>query len=170
MLFSLSYKFFLNDFLLIEKEQNKNNITTFLNAIDKNIEALKNTTNDYSMWDDTYEFIEDKNEKYIYENFREGSQTLKEINLDSIIYVDLKNEIIYSNYDNQFLEKSKERFEKFVIEKLKNQNNISMISSFDKNFIYLFKSQVKRSDKTGENKGYIITAKVVSEEFLSLKY
>lgn len=170
VLFSLSYKFFLDDFILIEKEQNKNNITTFLNAIDKNMEALKNTTNDYSKWDDTYEFIQDENEDYIYENFRTGSQTLKEINLDSIIYVNLENKVIYSKYDSDFLEKSKEKFEKIIIEKFKNSENINTITTFDSKFIYLFKSQIKKSDKTGENKGYILTAKIINSEFLSSKY
>lgn len=65
----INYKFFLNDFLLIEKEQNRNSVETFLNNINKNLENLKNSTNDYANWDATYEFMKNKNKKYIYENF-----------------------------------------------------------------------------------------------------
>ena len=70
-LFFISYKFFLNDFLLLEKIQNENNIKSFLTTIDNDLKNLKSTANDYSNWDDTYEFIENKNKEYIYENFRE---------------------------------------------------------------------------------------------------
>ena len=68
----------------------KSNIKSFLASIDNEIKNLKNTTNDYSTWDDTYEFIKNKNKQYIYENFREGSETLKNLNIDSMIYVNLK--------------------------------------------------------------------------------
>ncbi len=37
-------------------------------------------------------------------------------------------------------------------------------------FIIVFKSQVKRSDKTGQNVGYIFTAKLVDDDFFSKKY
>ena len=98
-LFFTSYKFFLNDSFLLEKTQNESNIKSFLPTIDNEIKNLKNTTNDYSTWDDTYEFIKNKNKKYIYENFREGSETLKNLNIDSMIYVNLKNEVVFSIYN-----------------------------------------------------------------------
>ncbi len=53
IIFFISNKFFLNEFILIEKEQNKNNIETFLNNINKDIQSLKNTTSDYSKWDES---------------------------------------------------------------------------------------------------------------------
>ena len=51
-LFFTSYKFFLNDSFLLEKTQNESNIKSFLASIDNEIKNLKNTTNDYSTWDD----------------------------------------------------------------------------------------------------------------------
>ena len=56
-IFCTSYKIFLNDFLLLEKTQNENNIKSFLSNIDNKLKHLKNITSDYSNWDDTYEFI-----------------------------------------------------------------------------------------------------------------
>ena len=166
----MSYKFFLNDFILIEKEQNKNNVETFLNVINKNMEALTNTTNDYSNWDESYEFMKNKNKQYIYENFREGSQTLTEINLDSIIYVTSKNKILYSKYSNDYLNLNKKEFENYLIERFDNSNSINTIINFNSKLIYIFKSQVKKSDKTGEKVGYIFTSKLVNTESISKKY
>lgn len=101
-LFFTSYKFFLNDSFSLEKTQNENNIKIFLTNIDNEMKNLKNTTNDYSAWDDTYEFIKNKNKQYIYENFREGSETLKNLGIDSMIYVNLENKVIFSIYNNKF--------------------------------------------------------------------
>ena len=170
IVFYTSNKFFLNDFLAIEKEQNKNSIETFLNVINKNIESLTNSTNDYANWDDTYEFMKNKNKKYIYANFREGSHTLAEINLDSIMYVNTKDKIVYSQYDNEYLNANKKEFESFLIEKFKSINNINTIINFNSKFVYVFKSQVKMSDKTGENVGYIVTSKLLNAEALSKRY
>ena len=170
IIFFISYKFFLNDFISIEKEQNKNNIETFLNDINKNLENLKNTTNDYAHWDESYEFMKNKNKKYIYENFREGSQTLLEINLDSIIYLNLKNKVIYSRYSNEYLNNHKNEFENFLAEKFKNDTNLNSIVNYNSKLIYLFKSQVKKSDKTGENVGYILSAKLIDDKSFFQKY
>ena len=103
IIFFVSFKFFLNDFVLLENKQNQTNIHTFLNSINKNIESLRNTTNDYSKWDDSYEFMKNNNPEYIYENFREGSQTLSELNLSAILYVTLENTIQFSEYNNSYL-------------------------------------------------------------------
>lgn len=165
-----SYRFFLTDFLLIEQNQNKNNTETFLNVINKNIEALKNTTNDYSNWDESYEFMKNRNKKYIYENFRAGAQTLTEINLDSIIYLNLKNKVIFSQYGNEYLNSNKKEFENYLIEKFKDSNSVNTIINFNSKLIYVFKSQVRKSDKSGENVGYIFTSKLVDVESISKKY
>ena len=170
IIFFTSYKFFLTDFLSIEKEQNRNSIETFLNDINKSLENLKNTTDDYAHWDASYDFMKNKNKNYIYENFREGSQTLLEINLDSIMYLNFKNKVIFSRYSNEYLNSHKNDFENFLIEKFKNETNINGIVNYNTKLIYLFKSQVKRSDKTGENVGYIFSAKIIDNKSFSQKY
>jgi sensor domain CHASE-containing protein len=130
IIFFISNKFFLNEFILIEKEQNKNNIETFLNNINKDIQSLKNTTSDYSNWDESYEFMRNKNKKYLYENFREASQTLLELNLDSIMYVNLKNKILFSQYAEQYSNLNKKEFENYLIENFKDENSLSNLIGY----------------------------------------
>lgn len=166
----INYKFFLNDFLLIEKEQNRNSVETFLNNINKNLENLKNSTNDYANWDATYEFMKNKNKKYIYENFRDGSQTLLEINLDSIMYLNLKNKVLFSRYTNEYLEVDKKDFENFLIEKFKDNDDLKTIVNYNSHLIYLFKSPVKNSDKTGADVGHIFSAKLIDDRYFSEKH
>lgn len=160
-LFFTSYKFFLSDSFLLEKTQNESNIKSFLASIDNEIKNLKNTTNDYATWDDTYEFIKNKNKQYIYENFREGSETLKNLSIDSMIYVNSKNEVIFSIYNNKDLENNKSNFEKFITTKFKEKTNLNSIINFNSNFLYLSKIEILKSDKTGESRGYIVTIKLL---------
>ena len=166
-LFFTSYKFFLSDSFLLEKTQNESNIKSFLASIDNEIKNLKNTTNDYATWDDTYEFIKNKNKQYIYENFREGSETLKNLSIDSMIYVNSKNEVVFSIYNNKDLENNKSNFEKFITTKFKEKTNLNSIINFNSNFFYLSKIEILRSDKTGENRGYIVTIKLLDNTQLN---
>ena len=123
-IFLISYKFVLNDFIVLENKQNQSDINTFLSSLDENIGNLKNITNDYSTWDDTYEFAKKRNTSYIYENFREGSQTLVGLNLDAIIYINLKDEILFSTYNNEYLKSNQIDFEKYMLTKFKDKNNV----------------------------------------------
>ncbi|MBP9490687.1 MAG: diguanylate cyclase [Aliarcobacter sp.] len=156
----------MNDFLLLEKIQNENNIKSFLTTIDNDLKNLKSTANDYSNWDDTYEFIENKNKEYIYENFREGSQTLKNLNIDSMIYLNLEQEVVFSIYDNKDLENNKNDFEKFIIAKFKEKDDLDSIVDFNSTFLYLSKSEILKSDKLGEPRGYIIAIKLLNNKQL----
>ena len=163
-LFITSYKFFLSDFILLEKIQNENNIKNFLTTIDNDMKNLKSTANDYSNWDDTYEFIKNKNKEYIYENFREGSQTLKNLNIDSMIYVNLKQEVVFSIYDNKILENDKNDFEKFIITKFEEIDDLDTIVNFNSNFLFLSKSEILKSDKSDEARGYLIAIKSLNNK------
>jgi diguanylate cyclase (GGDEF)-like protein len=166
-LFFTSYKFFITDFILLENIQNKNNIKTLLSNIDNEIKNLKNTTNDYSNWDETYEFIKNKNKEYIYVNFREGTQTLKNLNIDGIIYLNLKDEVIFSTYNNNYLDSNKNEFEKFLILNFKEKDNLNSIINFNSNFLYLSKSEILKSDKLGDKRGFIISVKSLDSQILT---
>lgn len=165
-MFFTSYKFFLTNFITLEKIQNDNNIKTFLTTIDSELKNLKNTTNDYSNWDDTYKFIQDENKEYIYENFREGSQTLANLDIDGIIYVNDKNRVIYSIYENNEIKENKDKFEKLVLSNFTDKKDLNMVINFNSKFIYFSKSQILRSDLKGDYRGYIVTVKFLNNEFM----
>ena len=169
-IFLISYKFVLNDFIVLENKQNQSDINTFLSSLDENIGNLKNITNDYSTWDDTYEFAKKRNTSYIYENFREGSQTLVGLNLDAIIYINLKDEIIFSTYNNEYLKSNQIDFEKYLLTKFKDKNNVNEIINYNSNFIYLSKSEILKSDHTGDVRGFVLTIKLNNNEILNKNY
>jgi len=158
----ISYKFFIGDFIYLEKTQNINNINSLVNNIDKNLKNISSTAHDYSQWDDSYEFAKNKNKAYIYENFREGALTLEGLDLDAMIYLGLDNKVFFSKYRNDFLQKNKEDFENYLIKKFKNKNTVDSIVNYNSNFIYLSKSKILRSDLRGDARGYIITIQLLN--------
>lgn len=166
-IFLTSYKFFISDFMLLEKNQNERNLKTLLNNMNNDIENLKNITNDYSKGDDTYDFAKDENKKYIYENFREGTQTLQNLKIDAIIYLKIDNNILFSNYSNKDLESNKNDFENYLINKFKDNKIVNSVINFNSNFLYLSKNEILKSDDSGSVQGYIITIKSVTNDFFN---
>ncbi len=162
-----SFRFFINSFNHIEEEINKRNITTFLKNIDKSLNNIKNITIDYAIWDDTYKFINDHNKKYIYENFRNGSNTLEDLQINGIIINNNKNKVIYSTYFNSVFDDNK-KFEYFILEQLKDKKNFTGIFSFNQVPFLLSKSVILQSDRSGVARGSFIIIKYLdSKELLA---
>ncbi len=166
----ISYKFFLDDFIYLEKMQNLNNVNSLLHDIDGNLKNISGTTHDYSQWDDTYTFAQDKNKNYIYENFRDGTATLEGINIDAMLYLDIENRVFFSKYRNSFLESNKKDFEKYISSNLKNKNVVDTIINYKSKFLYLSKSEILKSDFTGKPKGYLISVKLSENKDFLINY
>lgn len=163
----VSYKFIISDFLLLEKQQNQNNINTVLKAMNTNIENISNITDDYSKWDDSYEFILNQNKDYIYQNFREGTNTLADLDIDFIIYSNKQQEVLFSKYRNQNLASNEKVFETEVIKKFQHLSQTNTIMKFKSHYLYLVKAEILKSDETGEVTGWITTGKVISNKSLT---
>jgi len=159
----ISYKFFISDYIKLENKQNQNNIKTTLSTLNVNISNIKNIINDYSKWDDSYEFIKDENKTYIYENFREGTSTLEDLNIDFIVYSNLKQKTVFSKYSNEILEKDKINFEQ-AISNFSKEDVVETMFKYKSSFLYLIKSQIKKSDKSGSSGGYIYSGKLINNK------
>ena len=92
----LSFNYFIKSFINLEKQENNKVLNSLMTFIDTKFKTIKITANDYSYWDDTYEFIKDQNEKYIYENFLDTTTTLENVNLDFMIFMNLENKNIHT--------------------------------------------------------------------------
>ena len=53
---------------------------------------------EYSTSDEVFNFLENANKDYIYQNFREGSYTLEDLDLSYFILTDKNNNIKYSKF------------------------------------------------------------------------
>jgi len=167
LIFFISHKLIISDFLALEKNQNQNNINIILSSMNSDIKNISNITNDYSKWDDSYDFILTSDQDYLYENFREGTNTLQALDVDFMIYSNNKQKILFSKYENKILNSDNKEFENYILERFKNSKQLNTIIKYKSEYLYLIKSDILKSDETGQVNGWIYSGKVLTNQSLS---
>ena len=165
----ISFNFFIKNFIELEKNENYKSLVTLNTHIDSKFNTLKISATDYSQWDQTYDFIEDKNEEFIYENFRDDSVTIENINANFMLFINNKNEKIFSQFTEDLKIKDEEDFTKFVLSSLE-KDKLSTIIKYDKKYYYLVKSKITKSDLTGDFRGYVYLGKLLTIESFNKDY
>lgn len=166
LLWTISFFILLPDYKKLQLDKNLKDVEVLISKIDTSIKNIKNITNDYSKWDDTYEFINKPNKAYIYENFREGTTTLEDLDIDFVIYSDKQGKILFSKYVKEnFIEDFKD-FEKTIKEKLKENEAYNSIEIYNSKPLYLIKSEVMKSDETGSSNGFMYTGRFITKNRL----
>ena len=98
-------KFFIeNEFLTLEEDNAQKNITRVKNTIGVKLDDLQTLNRDYAGWDDTYQFIQDKNNEYIESNL--VNETFESANINIMAFIDNKGEKVYTKYYNDELKRS----------------------------------------------------------------
>ena len=156
----------LPDFKQLQLNENRKNVEVLISRMDTNIQNIKKIINDYSEWDDTYLFMQIQDGQYIYDNFREGTSTLEDLDVDFIIYADLDNKVLFSKYTKNF-SKSTNIFEKEILDYLTRFNNFYSLYLYKNKPLYLIKSEILKSDQTGIANGHIIAGKFITDERLA---
>ncbi|MBN1763178.1 MAG: histidine kinase, partial [Methanomicrobia archaeon] len=80
VLFAISQIFILSSFIELEEEHTRQNVEQVTNALAGEISHIDTITFDWAAWDDTYAFIEDRNEEYIASNLIDGTFADLELN------------------------------------------------------------------------------------------
>jgi len=83
----------LSNFLELEQADTLENVERVQNAVATEQSYLDYIVQDWACWDDTYQFIEDKNQQYI--NVDLQNQTLAGINVNVMIFVNNSGEVVY---------------------------------------------------------------------------
>ncbi len=102
LLFVLSQVIILNQFDHLQTDVIHKNIQRVLNTLDKEIDNLSSTSNDWSYWDDTYQFVQDGNSTYVESNLTDD--TFKNLHLNFIIYVNKTGKTVFGrafNFETQ---------------------------------------------------------------------
>ncbi len=83
----------LSNFLELEQTDTLENVERVQNAVATEQSYLDYIVQDWACWDDTYQFIDDKNQEYIDVDLQ--NQTLAGINVNVMIFVDNSGEVVY---------------------------------------------------------------------------
>lgn len=97
LIFYFSYFGYINK----DREQRiKRNFEVVDYIIRKEEDNLQRVLVDWGQWDDTYNFVNDKNEEYTDSNFQ--GNTIENLNLVSIIFLNNNKDIIYSQESDEY--------------------------------------------------------------------
>jgi signal transduction histidine kinase len=84
----------LNGFENLEKQEVQTQLSRATNALNSKITDLNTFVSDWSIWDDSYQFVQDNNTKYVQSNL--GDQAMTAANLNVIFYINSAGQIMYS--------------------------------------------------------------------------
>lgn len=93
-LFFISQVFLLGSFKEYEEKDTALNVVRVMNALQGEIDNLHSLNLDWASWDDSYEFIKDRNAGFIRSNL--NNETLAKQRLALIIFLDSSNRIVFS--------------------------------------------------------------------------
>lgn len=166
----ISYLVFFRFIVNIEDTGVNNSFRTFDSIIDREEQGIKRTSLDWAHWDDTYNFMFDKNEEYIKSNL--VSQSLQQLNLSFIILLDKDNNIFYE-IDGDI--KAKER--DVLLDKLTNirykkyfnpdkiDASTGTIYAYDNLFI-VSEAPITTSDEKAKSNGTLVMGRYVDKELM----
>jgi PAS domain S-box-containing protein len=81
-----------------EREEMAEEVNRGINVLASDLENMDMTLKDWSSWDDSYSFLEDRNENYISSNL--NFESLKNFGIDVVLFVKPSGEILYETaYD-----------------------------------------------------------------------
>lgn len=84
----------LSNFLELEQQDTLKNVARVQNTVATEQGYLDYSVQDWACWDETYQFIEDRNERYIDVNLQ--NQTLAGIKVNVMLFVNSSGEVVYS--------------------------------------------------------------------------
>ncbi|GKU26770.1 HD domain-containing phosphohydrolase [Clostridium folliculivorans] len=167
----ISYLVFLKFIVNIEDTGINNSFRIFDSILDREEQGLKRTSLDWAHWDDTYNFMVDKNEGYIKSNLVD--QSLQQLNLSFIILLDKNNKIFYE-LDGDIKDSERDilidkitniRYKKFFNPD-KIEADSGTIYAYDKLFI-VSEAPITTSDEKARSNGTLVMGRYVDKGLMS---
>ncbi len=158
--------------LKMEEEYAQTNLDRGLNAIENDAENLQILVKDWATWDDTYQYIQDRNERYIESNLVDD--TFSNARLNFMVYFDSEGDVVFQRgFD--FKEEGEEievppRFVE-TLRTLQIAGNADAVLETHKGLITMFESPVMiatapilRSDDSGPARGTLVMARYFDQD------
>jgi PAS domain S-box-containing protein len=93
LLFFISRNILLGSFADLEQQDTRQNMERAMAAYRQEVLTLDSVTSDWAAWDDTYAFIEDRNNEYIKSNLTDGTFTGLGLNL--MLFLNTSGEVVF---------------------------------------------------------------------------
>lgn len=127
----------------------------FKEILETRLKGLESLCRDWAFWDDTYEFVDNRNEEYVASNLLFETFVNADINL--MVFFDKKGEVVFAKfYDSEWNER--EIPSMFFSKELLGRSGYIL---FNGSLLILASEQIKKSDGSGEPRGYLLMGKVL---------
>jgi len=170
--------FLVNTFLLpkfaeIEKLEAKKDLKRCIDAIEREAFHLKSLSVDWAKWDDTYYFVQDKNDLYEESNLVDAS--FWDNNLNLISYRNLNGDLVWEKgYDLETQDTISINYSS-LIKLIKSYNDkdsvsnaISGITYSNKGILLYSVCPIVTSENKGPSQGTLLMIKVLNENYLEI--
>ena len=166
--------FLLKSFIDLDHRKQEETLNLITNIIEADIDGLSVTNKDWAFWDDTYQFIQDKNEEYIQSNLPES--TLDTNNLNFMIFVNDQGKTIYNYGYYTVKDKRIPLKETFIQEVTKygrltdfktNKGQSNGLINTSKGLIMISSNKVLHSDLSGPPNGVLIMGRFVNRTLMN---
>jgi len=138
-------------------------------ALFHEVDAIDSFCADWAEWDDTYNFVLNRNMDYVESNLVD--ETFPTLNVNYIVYLDRNGEVVlakgYDLENETAMNPSQPLIERF--RELSARNDLDVKKGFLRfdNSIYAFSARpILRSDETGPYAGTLIFARIVDDSFI----
>ena len=164
-IYLVSKTFLLKDFTNIEIDTAHSDTNIVLNYIQRDLSNLNSLNVDYAKWDDTYNYLNNRNAEYISSNFDDTTALIRAKVAFILIADNLGNTVYKKNIEygekDKFTEGLAKNISLSVLKLLSNNNtkNIMGIAIFDKTPILISAERISKSDGSGNSAGIFVFAK-----------
>jgi len=91
--FITSQSILLNSFIKLEEQPTDQNVQRVLSAINSDVESFDTYTHDWSSWDDTYRFVQDRNAQYVQTNLVDDTFISAKLNL--MLFINTSEQLVF---------------------------------------------------------------------------
>lgn len=161
-------------FIELEQIEARRDVDRCLAAVKREMEHLSVFVNDWSAWDDTYDFIKDGNKEYVESNLVLDTFTANELNL--IHFYDLSGNLVWGEiYDLESEEKiSLKAFDKDILtqehplfEHSSPDSEITTVFLAERFPLILASRPITRSDHSGPIGGVLVMGRFLDDDWVA---
>gem|GEM_PF-4437868 len=172
--FLLVDRVMMSGFSDVERQDYETKMTVLQNAIKAEKESLKGQNLDWTVWDDSYAFVSDKNQEYIDVNV--NPEMLANLNIDYFAILDKNFEIVFiqahdkegneirENIDEGLVAKIKESTKYFEDNNKAETDTSEFFYELDGTPVLTTVSYILKSDSSGPPSGYMLMGEFFNED------
>ncbi|QCX34087.1 diguanylate cyclase [Caloramator sp. E03] len=169
----ISYKYYIKNIKLYEKKILINKINQIIMSINFDVDDLEILAGDWAIWDDTYQYVKDKNKQYEEKNL--DNATLNNLNIDIMLFYDNDNNLVNSKIkddNDEFVSMSDEqigyikRYSNVLFKADNLSEGVSGIIVFNEKPMLISSRPITDSKKQLPKDGTLIVGRYIDSEMI----